>query len=177
MSTTLVRSEKPIRKAKGSEREDTNIEKFSAWLMRKGREMVSVEECAEFLSAVVEEDTEITERIVRGYISSARVDMETHHGKTIWCEKHAGKGDDVKKYRIATEQEKAVFLVRRAKSWIRSGEGVVRLHQITDLKLIPAAQEIVFKNSSKRVYDIQNYNERYKTLVNTTSIRKLGDGK
>ena len=74
--------------------------------------------------------------------------MEKKHGKTIYCMR--GKG-----YKIASEEEKALYFAQSCKRTLASLDRAKTLHSITDKRYLPDAIKRVFKNDEnvKRIVD------------------------
>lgn len=121
---------------------ENNLGRFASWFLVAGRtKLVSIMECAKAI-ANINPDIDVTDKTVQGYISQIRRVLEHKKGVSIWNVKGEG-------YRIATEPEKAIFLVKGTHRVLKLAERVSRLYVITDKKLIPGAINTVFGSKEK----------------------------
>lgn len=130
-----------IRNLKAQKVKQTQVGKFVAWFLNRGKRIVTIQECAEFLSSIII-DKDITDKRVQGIITLARKTLEEKKGMSIWNVRGEG-------YRIASEKEKAVFLCRTTRTVLKNAERAARLYVITDKKLIPQAVQEVYGNPAK----------------------------
>ena len=140
-------------------------DKFNEWFFEHGKgEVLSHEKCGEYLAKQLNRD--ITMNLLRSYVGSAREHLERNKGVTIW--NVLGKG-----WRIATEKEKAIHLIRSARTTIKWGERAVRLYEITEHKLIPDAIKYVFGSSAKAMEQVKGYEHKFKALFGSNNARSM----
>ena len=148
---------------------DNNVGKFTGWFLERGKKSpVAIIACAKFLATIMP-DRDITESTVRNFICSARKVLENKKGMSIW--NVSGKG-----YRIATENEKAIFLVRHAHKTIKHAERANRLYVITDRKLIPGAVEKVFGSKAAAQRQLAGYSKSLGMICNPKLLLTNGKG-
>lgn len=141
---------------------------FISWFLKNGKtKSHSVMDLAKVLSGILPKDRDITEGTVRMYVSNARNVLETKKGMTIW--NTPGEG-----YRLATEKEKALFLVRSTKRTLKMAQRSTRLYAITDKRLIPDAVKQVYGSRRDAHLLVGDYS---KQLLAITDNRGSANGK
>ena len=149
-----------------SERQN-NVGKFTAWFLKTGKSnLVSLIECARFLHSIIP-GLDITDRTVAGYVTHARRVLEQKKGMSIWNIK--GKG-----WRIATENEKAIFLVKTTHRTLKNAERVQVLYGCTDRRLIPDALVQVFGSKEKAKQMLQGSSNTLKSICNSQRLLTNG---
>ena len=131
-------------------------EKLGDYLITKGDKIVTKEDIAKYIAPIMKKD-EITIGDVTRVIVHARAYLEEKKTRTIWNVRGEG-------YRIATEKEKAIFLLRTARTTIKWASRAQRLHAITDKKLIPEAREYVFGSADKAQEAIELHKQQFSLL-------------
>lgn len=146
--------------------------KFAEWLYKNGsKKTLSHNDCAEMLAKMLDKD--ITNPLLAAYVTIARLYLETTYKATIWNVRGEG-------WRVATEEEKAIYMIRSARNAISRAQRTVRLYSITEEKYIPGAVEKVFgkySNAKERIKEYQNkFNSLFdqkqrRNLLNATSVK------
>lgn len=112
------------------------------------------EELAKQLSAFLG-GNKVTEQGLRSTVCMAREYLERTHGKTIWNIRGEG-------WRMASEDEKAVYLVSCAKRTIRFADRTRRIYEVTDKRLIPGAMKKVFGTTERAQDEIAEYSNKFR---------------
>lgn len=105
------------------------VETFAKWMAKQSGVVTKVA-AAKFLATYTRVD--VTESILTRYITMAREYLEHYHGKTLWNVRGEG-------WRVATEKQKAIMLVRSVRTTVRYAQRSMRLRAITKPDLIAGA--------------------------------------
>lgn len=131
---------------------------FGEWFLKAGKKRVLTHnDCAEFLSKLLDKDITFTD--LRSYICQARFYLEANYKSSIWNVRGEG-------WRVATEEEKAIFLIRTARGAISRAQRTVNLYNITDEKHIEMAVTKVFGKASNAQARIAEYQGKFNMLFN-----------
>lgn len=155
----LKASKMILRNMKSKKEKATKVGAFVGWFLKHGSgRTVPLMEVAKFLASILP-GIDITDRTVSQYIGHARDVLEARKGKSIWNVRGEG-------YRIASEKEKAIYLVRHTKRTLRYADRAARLYMITDKRLIPDAVQEVFGSKAKAQALLSDSNSKLFAICN-----------
>ena len=147
-----------LKNLKSSEAKKNNVGKFVAWFLKSGKgKIVTQMDIAKFLSSIVDRD--ITDRTVSSFITHGREVLENKKAMSIWNIRGEG-------YRLATEKEKAIFLVRHTRKTLKYADRATRLYLITDHRMLPDAVKSVFGTKEKARGLIRQYENQLLAICN-----------
>lgn len=138
------------------------LAKFVSWFLKVGqKKIVSKMDIAQFLSGYMIGD--ITDARVGFMVTQARRILEDRKGMSIWNVKGEG-------YRIATEKEKAKFLVFHTNRALKAAERVTRLYVCTDRRLIREAIDEKFGSQAKASGLVHSYERQLLAICSTQKL-------
>lgn len=141
------------------QKDRTVAEKMAKWFLAVGASgrIITAEEIGKELLRHSNEGKVVRRSDVTATISNMREVLEINNNKSIWNVRGEG-------WKLASEHEKAVHLIREARTTIKRANRCNRLFLIVDKKELPKAIGKVFGTSQKAISEIRSYNERSKEL-------------
>lgn len=141
----------------GTDRKMFLSHKLAEYMLKHGAKTVlKKEDIAQVLSDL-QGGKEVTEANLRCYVCIGREYAESKHGKTFWNIRGVG-------WRVADEQEKAIYTVRCARSTIKWADRTRRIYAVTQKSLVPGAMKKVFGSNEAGQAKIEDYNEKFRQL-------------